>query len=54
LEYGKFKQAGNQSVQKLAVVEHKAKAEDKSGEFAIEESSLDEEGLKDLSSKAGI
>lgn len=30
------------------------KVEDKSGEFSIESSSLDEEALKDLSSKAGI
>jgi hypothetical protein len=50
LEYGKFK---NQPGQKLAT-QPKAKEEDKSGVFAIEESSLDEEALKDLSSKAGI
>jgi hypothetical protein len=51
LEYGKFK---SQPGQKLVTEQHKAKIDDKSGEYAIEESSLDEDALKDLSSKAGL
>jgi hypothetical protein len=49
LEYGKFK---SQPGQKISI--QQKKTEDKSGEFSIESSSLDEEALKDLSSKAGI